>query len=64
MLRIRPILSSATGVLVFLTLFGYKNLRIRAQIIDRPMREEISVIFRKYNENRMKNIVTNRFLVN
>ena len=61
MLRIWPILSCATGFLVFLTVFGYKNPRIRAQIIHLPMREEISVIFGKFYENRMKNKVTNRF---
>ena len=64
MLRIWPILSSATGLLVFLTVFGYKNPRIRALIIHVPVHEEISVIFRKFYENQMKNKVTNRFLVN
>ena len=44
-LRIWPILSSATGLLVILTLFEYKNPRIKAQIMHLPMREEISVIF-------------------
>ena len=63
MLRIWPILSSATRLLVILTVFGYKNPRIRAQIIDLSMREEISVIFYKFYENRMKNKVTNRFLI-
>ena len=43
--KIWPILSSATGFLIFLTLFRYENPRIKAQIIHLPMREEISVIF-------------------
>ena len=61
MLKIWPILSSATGLLVILTVFGYKNPRIRAQIVHLPMREEIGVIFQKFYENWMKNKVTNQF---
>ena len=44
LLKILQFLSSATGCLVFLTLFGEENLRIRAQILRLPMREEINVI--------------------
>ena len=45
LLKILQFLSPATGILVFLTLFGYDNPRIRAQILHLPMRKEISVIF-------------------
>ena len=45
LLKILQFLSSATRLLVFLTLFGYENPRIRAQIVHLIMCEELSVIF-------------------
>ena len=40
LLKILQFLSSATGFLVFLTVFGCENPRIRTQIVHLPMREE------------------------
>ena len=45
LLKILQFLSSATGLLVFLTLFGYENPKIRAQVVHLSMREKVSVIF-------------------
>ena len=45
-LKVLQFFSSATGFLVFLTLFGYRNSRYRAQVLHHSMhKEDTSVIF-------------------
>ena len=57
-------LSSATGFLVFLTVFGCENTRIRTQIVHLPMREEFKdtifvkkILWEKFLKNDKTNLV-------
>ena len=56
--KILQFLSSATGFLVFLTVFGCENPRIRTQIVHLPMREEFKdtifvkkILWPKFSKN-------------
>ena len=50
LLKILQFLSSETGFLVFLTVFGSENPRIRTQIVHLPVREEFkdTIFVKKY----------------
>ena len=58
LLKILQFLSAATGFLVFLTVFGCENPKIRTQIVHLPMREEFKdtifvkkVLWPKFSKN-------------